>query len=391
MSGPGKMCLQRESLPAAVSLLAGREIVEEEALCLNVRGRLEHCDRCSLACHAGALVLSPDALEVNREKCTGCGACVPACPAGALRLTGFSPARFLETLEGGTEVHLHCTESEDDGGGMVVPCFKVLDERLLAAAAAGGVEVVHLHGLDRCQTCHHGGAMRQVARMRLRLKRWLDGEAPQLRPATGAVATGDGVRRRQDQPPLSRRAFLRFTGAGAIQEASRWLVPVVEEDEVPVLPFFQGDPDEYRQAHPYQVQLAQRADQVPWKEGVELPWRLRSLAQHCTACLTCGRRCPTGALQAKESGKSLGITFELALCTDCGLCEALCPVGALTTHPVRLFEEVAAPRHLLMMLRQRDCEQCGLPFLPEEPGAIVCPTCSNESDLDEEWMAMLGG
>jgi len=215
--------LRSDSLAGAVRLLEGRELLEEEALCLNLRGRIEHCDRCARACHSGAISPSVDALEVDHDKCTGCGACVPACPAGALHLTGFSPARFVQALARQTEVHVHCTESSDRRGGVVIPCFKLMDERLLASARADGVTTLHLHGLERCAQCHHGGALRQVARTRMRLKNQLGEAAPLVRPATADAVSPKGPRLRQDQPQLSRRDFFRLTGARAAEEAVRWL------------------------------------------------------------------------------------------------------------------------------------------------------------------------
>ena len=382
--------MQSASLSGAVNLLEGRELVEEEPLCLNLRSRLASCDRCARACHSGALALSPDALQVDREKCTGCGGCVPTCPAGALRLTGFSPGRFLEALAGCPEVHLHCTESTDGGGGVVIPCHKVLDARLLAASRAEGVEVIHLHGLGQCRGCRHGGALRTLARARSRVREWLGPAAPHLQTAAGARGSV-GLRRREDQLPVSRRAFLRLAGAQAAAGAAQWLVPREADVGVADLPFFQGDTQEIHRPHPYQSALAERAANIPWMSGHPPPWRLRTLAEHCTACLTCGRRCPTGALQAQEDSRSAGIRFEPALCTDCGLCVSLCPVDAVETRPVRSAREVGAPRSTLMMRRLERCTQCGHPFLPAQTGEISCPICRNERELDEEWMAMLEG
>lgn len=381
----------RASLAAAVGMLEGRELLESESLCLNLRGRMEHCDGCARACHSGALRLSANALEVDHERCTGCGGCVPACPAGALRLSGFSPGRFLDAIGGSAEVHLHCTESTDGGGGVVIPCVKVLDERLLAAARGAGAEVLYLHGLDRCQGCHHGGGLRQVARSRLRVKRWLGDLAPDVRPAAPGDPVPVAFRQREDQQHLSRRSFLRFAGAQVATSAAQWLVPAEEDEGELDLPFFQGDPEEIRRPHPYQALLARHVDRVPWKVGASLPWRLRTLAGHCTACLACGQRCPTGALMAGEDASHRTISFEPALCTDCGLCESLCPVDAVRTRPARDPAEVAREPSVLMMRSMRSCRQCGHPFLPETTEASTCPICTNEKELDEEWVAMLGG
>ncbi len=249
---------------------------------------------------------------------------------------------------------------------------------------------MHLHGLDRCRGCRHGGALRQVARSRLRVKRWLGDAAPALRPAATDRAPA-GSRQRQDQQHLSRRSFLRFAGAQAVTSAAQWLIPAEEDEGALDLPFFQDDPEEIQRPHPYQALLAQHLDRIPWEEGRNLPWRPRTLAGHCTACLSCGQRCPTGALRAGEDASRRTVSFEPALCTDCGLCETLCPVDAVETRSARVCAEVAEPRAVLMMRRTQSCSQCGHPFLPESAEVTTCPVCTNEQALDEEWMAMLGG
>ena len=79
--------MKRESLASAVACFQGATLLEEEALCLNLRGRAETCQRCTDVCSADALKLSVDAVDVITEDCSACGACVPACPAGVLRLS----------------------------------------------------------------------------------------------------------------------------------------------------------------------------------------------------------------------------------------------------------------------------------------------------------------
>ncbi len=382
---------RHDSLGAAIDMLQGRDLIEEDALCLNVRGRGEHCHQCTTVCPNDALTVSVDAIEVDREACTACGACVPACPAGALRLRGFSPERFLAILEGEAEVHLHCTESRGSGGGVVIPCFKVLDVRLLAAAQATGVEAIHLHGLEHCAGCARGGALGHVARLCLQLEEWFTPPTLALRPATDPAAGKRRLRERADQPRLSRRSFLRFAGAQVAESMARtWQVAIDNEEDDIDLPFFQDDVESVRQPHPYQRLLAEHVPRLPWRDTLPLPWKIRSLGEYCIACLACGQRCPTGALLADEKAKALSISFEPALCTDCGLCEALCPVDAVQTRPAREVTEVSESRSVIMMRRQVNCDRCGTPFLPEA-GQTTCPICINEQELDEEWLSMLGG
>ncbi|MCW8904406.1 DUF362 domain-containing protein, partial [Sedimenticola sp.] len=69
------------------------EMIVEEELCINLRGRLEYCSRCRDVCPSDALRLSADAVDLDQQKCTGCNSCLPSCPAGALRSSGFVPER----------------------------------------------------------------------------------------------------------------------------------------------------------------------------------------------------------------------------------------------------------------------------------------------------------
>ena len=384
--------MKRESLASAIACFQGVTLLEEEALCLNLRGRTETCQRCTDVCTANALKLSVDAVDVITEDCSACGACVPACPAGVLRLSGFSPQRFLKALGNEPEVHLHCSRSSDNGGGIVIPCYQVLDARLLAAARAQGVVSVLLHGLDACKRCDKGDAMKAVVGMSRQLNAWLGETAPLVRPAPSEVVA-ETPRQHEDQQQMSRRSFLRFAGARAATGATEWLAPVEDEDDEALeLPFYQGNPEDYHRAHPYQALLAENAVGLSWLKEGELPWQLRTLSDDCSACLACGQHCPTGALLAVEDTQARSISFEPALCTDCSLCTSVCPMDAVVVHPAHQLVDVLASRRVLMMRHQDQCEHCGNPFMPEQVEENhLCPTCRNEQDLDDEWVSMLEG
>ena len=50
------------------------------------------------------------------------------------------------------------------------------------------------------------------------------------------------------------------------------------------------------------------------------------IAENCTGCSACEKRCPTGAI----SGLSKKVYYiEAAMCIDCGACEPACPVTAI--------------------------------------------------------------
>lgn len=381
--------MQLNAREHADGLLTLSELIVEEELCINLRGRLEHCTNCRDICPSEAITLSADAVDLDVQKCTGCNSCLPSCPAGALRSSGFLPERFIAALAGMERVDLHCRASTGAGGGVVIPCHAVLDARLISAASAEGVKTLALHGLNNCEECRYGDAREMIEQVSQTVAEWLGDAAPtlDLRPRE---VNSRSTRDYQDQAHLSRRAFLRFGGAQAASRVAEWIVPGLrpEEEDEERLPFYQSDTFPQRAAQ-YQTILTVRAGAVPWAEGVPLPWRVRSVNALCSGCLVCGERCPTGALSINESGQARDLYFDAALCTDCLLCERICPEGAMLSHPALSLDNVGGGRRLLFHLLQHTCGQCGTPFVPLDSETEICRVCSNEQDLDEAWLDML--
>jgi len=370
----------------AVSSSAALSI--DEALCLNLRGRSLSCNACADVCTPHALELSEDAVKLDADICTGCGACLPSCPAGAFRLSSFSPRRFVQALEGKAEVHVHCAASTGTGGGVVIPCHLVLDARLIAAAFAAGTKAFHIHGLAECERCDKGNAIAHVTDGQARLERWFGTErAPRLVKELSRSERGEAERGDQDRPHMGRRRFLRVAGLRAVASASQWLVPAANEESGEQEGFYQGDL-EFQRPAVYQALLAEHVAELPWISG-EVPWCSPLLDDKCNACLACGRRCPTGALHAEETEAGRGISCETALCTGCGLCARVCPMDAVTVHAVKDAAQVLVPQSVVMHRDHSSCNRCGQTFVPQTTGESLCPVCRNEQELQKGWMAML--
>lgn len=369
------------------------ELIVEEELCLNLRGRVMHCSACSDVCPANALSLTPDRVDLDDTRCTGCNSCLPSCPAGALRSTAFLPERFLQALHESGQSDLHCRISEDGGGGVVIPCHSVLDARLLAAARGDGLTELRLHGLNQCSDCRHGDARTHINSVIDQLAQWLGEAAPSLDldPPTGSDS-GKDERDYQDQPHMNRRAFLRFGGAKSVTQAADWLLPGLsrEEEDEETLPFYQADGFAQR-ASAYQQALMARAERVPWQVSQPLPFIRRRVGEACSACLSCGERCPTGALRAIDSAESRQLSFDPAVCTDCGLCERICPEQTILSETMHDINKLKTGRESLFYVSQQRCRQCGNPFLPDDTESDLCPVCNNEQELDEAWLDMLSG
>lgn len=374
----------------ASRLLTLAELIVEEELCINLRGRMERCTACKDVCTSAALLLTMDSVDVDGEKCSGCNSCLPSCPAGALRSTGFVPERFLQALSGKDQAHLHCRGCDDEGGGIVIPCHRVLDTRLLASARAEGVKSLILHGLNHCEACKLGDARSHIETITARLEKWLGEEAPVL--SNTPQADKNEQRQYQDQPHMNRRDFLRFGGANTVTHAVDWMVPGLgeEEEDQEALPFFQAD-DYPQRAAQYQQLLVSRADRVPWRNEDALPWKVRTVSEDCNGCLSCGERCPTGALGTRLTSNLRLLSFDPALCTDCSLCQRVCPEKAIIVAKIESLSALHKGRSTLFYRQLQPCKQCGIPFDPIDAEDEICSICGNEQDLDEEWLGMLSG
>jgi len=360
----------------------------DQVLCLNLRGRHVTCTQCADTCPAQALKLTADEVHLDAGRCTACGTCLPVCPSGALWLSGFDPRRFLQTLAGTAEIHIHCSRSDAPDGGNIIPCLQVLDARLLAAAAADGAETVVLHGTGQCSNCALGDARAAVEQMQADLKKWFT-DVPVYLVQEHRAQTETGEQPGEEQVQLGRRNFLRLAGAHVAHGASKWLADAApEQDEATSRrPLSSSDGSSSRPSA-YQELLAERAGSLPWRDH-RLPWRSRMFSDACSACLTCAQHCPTGALVPEETESTISIWFRLRHCTDCGLCESLCPEGAISCALVASPEELRAPPHRVMHRNLRQCTGCARSFVPGPDSGELCMTCQNEHDVANEWKAML--
>lgn len=376
----------------AVEAMRGAALQVEEDLCINLRGRGLLCKRCEKACPANALTLSREDVDLAGSDCTGCGACVPACPTGVFRLPVFDPERFLAVVGGETEVHLHCSESRDGGGGIVIPCHLLLDRQLIAAAAAEGVTRIHLHGERNCHSCHRGDARRHLDKLYRGLARWFGDRAPRILAGDAAPDAKADRAIRQDDINTNRRGFLRIAGLRAAAGAA-WLVPIAQESEdenAESFAYLHAE-DMPRRPEAWRMALTRRKEKLPWKTARGLPWYSRRLGQGCNGCMVCAERCPTGALEGVADGQVRRISFDPQLCTNCTLCQRLCPQDVIQARPVRSLDEAGAPRADIMVMTVRPCTRCGTAVPSTEIRNSLCPVCANEQEMDEEWLEMLEG
>jgi ferredoxin len=379
--------MKTDSRDQATALFRASYLLDDPDLCVNSRSRRIICTDCEKACPIHAIKAGVDAIDLNEADCTTCGACVPVCPSAALRLSVFDPVRFLEAAEQVDELHVHCSESRDGGGGIVIPCHLMVDARLAAVATRGGKRDLILHGRPLCHECTRADARNHAPTVSQSLKRWFGESSRLMRWARPGEEAQDKTSNHLDQVQANRRNFLRLAGARAVSNIS-WLVPASADNVTEAAGIFV--PGEFkRRTEPYQQALAERGQDYVWRDQALLPFMKRQISDACTFCGICAERCPTGALSPANGPGWKGIDYEAMACTNCGLCTAICPERAISAQAATNWEAVGEPRNLLARCDLDRCERCGQPF--RAVGVTVCPACANEADVDADWMVMLGG
>ncbi len=375
-------CADRIEVPArAGANVAAGAVSVSEGYCINLRGRIEACDLCRRACHAGAISLGPDKVEIDPDRCTDCGACVPACPAGAISHARFDPEQLLATGVANGRCKVACA-ADPSRADATIPCHKMLDARLMAALFAEGAEVIVPVGTEHCGDCPSGDARPALAAAARTLAKWFGEAAPRVLVARDDAETesetGAGGR------AVRRRALLRR----AIRSLTPPTMAPPSFDELAA----SGDPDDVAPGRPvsYQAALAARRRALPFRPGAPVGATGRTIGEACSGCLICAELCPTGALEGDCSTSHRAVSFDPALCTNCTLCLKICPMEAIAARALRGVGAAGAGRTLLYARAQRHCPACGAPFAAADPRRGLCPTCENDQEMDEEWLEMLG-
>src|SRR5580658_7351336 len=101
------------------------------------------------------------------------------------------------------------------------------------------------------------------------------------------------------------------------------------------------------------------------------------IAENCTGCSACEKRCPTGAI----SGLSKKVYYiEAAMCIDCGACGVICPDDAIMNNHGEITHVLKRAERPVAVVHPDNCNGCGVcvdvcPFdcispSPENTGCI---------------------
>lgn len=81
------------------------------------------------------------------------------------------------------------------------------------------------------------------------------------------------------------------------------------------------------------------------------------VAENCTGCSACEKRCPTGAI----SGESKRVYFiEPALCIDCAACGVICPDDAIMNNKGAMTHVLKRAERPVAVVHPDNCNGCGV-------------------------------
>lgn len=335
--------------------------------CVATRYQSSSCRRCVRVCPGDAVEPAPS-LEVDPQKCLGCGACAVVCPTGALDFAqprsalraalraAAKAGRHAAGTDGIVAATVACTQgdlSAGQGTGIRVDCLGSIAAGDLLLARAMGAETVHLVDGD-CDGCRLEAAVSELPDVITAAGRVAPMTVTRVtspgRPDESAGHTGDSrgpnagrqevLRKppsgaRSAGPVLSRRQFLLFFG---LRSAKLVETSVKKPDHsVKALHAQKEPPVTHRLLRETLAMVAPGHKDnvpdgnVPDDAGTDAALLIQQLhlarvavGSGCDGCGLCVRYCPHGALRNAGGG----IVADPALCTACGLCVEVCPPAA---------------------------------------------------------------
>jgi ferredoxin len=320
--------------------LESRDIRVYPWQCAKLRHRRSTCTLCADYCPVQAITWG-ESLQVDPDKCTGCGICAAVCPTGAFEAQAPTNVEMLtqiqELAKERASVAFACSRYLEDGGGdgdgyIQVNCLGRLDESILVGAVSVGAQAVWL--LDgACRECPYtnGRAVAEqvVQRANALLQAFGVPEriffGPQLPSEPGTTARPSVA-----VESLSRRAFFSLLARETTRTAAVTVDSILggqgaqaEEDQAPK----KGELPVRLPAKRRLLLAAMRrlgrpvAPHVQARDGL---WAQFDFEKDCTGCQMCAFFCPTGALRKVEEGGKAGVAFRISHCIDCRLCQEIC-------------------------------------------------------------------
>jgi ferredoxin len=275
-------------------------------------------------------------------------------------------------------VELVCQENSSSETGVIADSTGIQLRGCLAGLGTGaymtmvaiGSENIYVR-MDACPGCKWGSLQptiqEQVSRAKELLAAW--GRSDCIHVVSQQENTCDRPLWDAHNPPLSRRELFQFaTRQGKVALARSMELNSGSKDQQP-------GRDRRRVLNAFR-QLPTPSSTPALK--LDDTYVLLSASESCTACGTCARTCPTGALTytTDEDETRFDLSFSPQLCVGCDLCVHVCLPASITIEHSPMFSQVFGQESSIVLREGglSHCEVCKTVF-PSAPDTYVCPVC----------------
>ncbi len=360
-------------MPNLADIVEMAESLESKAVyiaadrCVAVRNRHSSCRKCVDACLADAVTVKNNKLEIDAGACVACGACTAVCPTEALipldPLDADLSAGIASAVTACEGVAVFaCARMEarhvgDPDKYAVVPCLARMEESVLLALAARGVQdIVLVDGT--CKTCKYRACVPGI-----------DATVASANTLLAAQGSDVRVRRASEFPEvaLSRDANKTYGAArrGFFTQAGGTAKSAAKTAAEKTLAKMLGGSEKKEQTLRERLRMSDKGtlaqfsaerrmrvldsmDALGQSVVPEIETRLFGNVEidleKCSSCLMCTVFCPTGAIRKSEDvpedGKGNLLEFSAADCVQCNLCADACLKKCLTVSPVVSTQEL---------------------------------------------------
>lgn len=345
--------------------------------CLHARSKFSNCEVCVDACPISALQLN-GSIALKTEACVVCGQCLHVCPTGAFDGDDglIDLLKCVARLEPDRTIELACSRHPAPEKGptettdiiRISTCLAALGPAAYLALLALDVKRVAVR-LDACASCPLGKVQAGIEHTLSIVQQLLKpfGIADRIVGLTTIVDQSIRPIYETKNPVVSRRDLFRALVAKGPQRIAR---PVIDVDDQSVVA---KSPSRERRRL---INVVKQLDLIDSNVTLQdLAFAKLTADEHCTACGTCARICPTGALNFNTSvDAQYQLTFSSQACIDCGMCLDICQLEALHCADATLADVLKDQSVVLRAGEFRSCKKCGAKFAAEA-SSDLCPIC----------------
>ena len=308
------------------------------------------------SCPAGAVKVGSTggAVDIEWDKCNGCGICSNVCKTGVFTLKDFNDKSFIDKCAqfvmdyGCVEVSCGKVNAESAGPSVAVKCIGLINPAHILGVIVSGARTVHFRH-DSCSECESKFGetivQRSINITQNILKAFsLDRKAVITAgnfPSGAALhVSGCGGKKKEPekQEVLSRRELFGYFKKKTQLSVAKTLDVFLEAEQKSAskrIDYSSKLPVKRILMLNHMNKMGEIAEDVLDTSDNALMTGMEIDGNICDACGICYKFCPSGALTeysiSGEGGTAVkgGINFKPAYCVKCGLCIAACFLKAI--------------------------------------------------------------